>query len=607
MALIDKASLLMVPSTYEAGTLYNVLPSGNRAPDSTDQNSGYDQTRADFDFDRGSNAAATRVNASGLIEKYRENLVKYSNAFNTGWDKDRILSATSGQSGYDGTNNAWLILADSVNNNHQIRRSDSTLSGVQTNSVYAKYSGYHLQLRATGIGSTNIWVNFDLQNGTIGNSGGGQIDANIESIGNGWYRCSITYNPSSASYIGIVMVQNPATDGSMPSFVGDLTSGIFIQNAQAEKGMVASSYLDSGATTAKAGVLVDLPRINYDANGENGALLLEPSRQQLLQYSEYFDGSGWNKTSGGTGSTPTTTINTNETLSPEGVYNATKIVFDSGSGTTTGDLSLIEGVVSIAAGTDASTSIWLKGENGGEQLHMRGVSNGSFSIITLTNEWQQFTTSENSSTTTDSLQFGIRQNVSGLGIINSTATIYAYGAQIELGSYPTSYIPNHGTSGGVTRAADSCSVTGVSDVIGQTEGTMFAEFTIDSDNTDGYNRIFAVSDNSSNNRIVLFAQNTEKLRAYVANGGVQQANIISSQSVLGSHKIAFAYKANDFALYMDGTQIGTDTSGSIPACSNVYVGTEENAGAGDELRGSVKQAILFKERLSNAELAALTA
>ena len=97
MALIDKASLLMVPSTYEAGTLYNVLPSGNRAPDSTDQNSGYDQTRADFDFDRGSNAAATRVNASGLIEKYRENLLLQSNQFDTTWTTGATL--TSRQNG----------------------------------------------------------------------------------------------------------------------------------------------------------------------------------------------------------------------------------------------------------------------------------------------------------------------------------------------------------------------------------------------------------------------------------------------------------------------------------------------------------------------------
>ena len=91
MALIDKASLLMVPSTYEAGTLYNVLPSGNRAPDSTDQNSGYDQTRADFTFDRGSNAAATRIGSDGLIKKYRENLFVQSNQFDTTWIQSQLL------------------------------------------------------------------------------------------------------------------------------------------------------------------------------------------------------------------------------------------------------------------------------------------------------------------------------------------------------------------------------------------------------------------------------------------------------------------------------------------------------------------------------------
>jgi hypothetical protein len=50
MALIDKASLLFVPSVVAQEKAFNILPSGNRAPDSTDQNSGYDQTRADFDF-----------------------------------------------------------------------------------------------------------------------------------------------------------------------------------------------------------------------------------------------------------------------------------------------------------------------------------------------------------------------------------------------------------------------------------------------------------------------------------------------------------------------------------------------------------------------------
>ena len=95
MALIDKASLLMVPSTYEAGKLYNVLPSGNRAPDNKG-GAGYDQTRADFDFDRGSNAAATRINSSGLIEKYRENLLTESNNFSdSDWTNSNITLTLS--------------------------------------------------------------------------------------------------------------------------------------------------------------------------------------------------------------------------------------------------------------------------------------------------------------------------------------------------------------------------------------------------------------------------------------------------------------------------------------------------------------------------------
>ena len=60
---------------------YTTYYRGNKAPDETGSHNGYDQTRADFTFDRGSNLAATRVNADGLIEKGRENLLLQSNNF----------------------------------------------------------------------------------------------------------------------------------------------------------------------------------------------------------------------------------------------------------------------------------------------------------------------------------------------------------------------------------------------------------------------------------------------------------------------------------------------------------------------------------------------
>ena len=183
MALIDKASLLMVPSTYEAGKLYNVLPSGNRAPDSTDQNSGYDQTRADFDFDRGSNAAATRVNASGLIEKYRENLILQSNQFDTTWSTG-FSSATSGEEGYDGSNDAWLLTATGGSSSIHYKLQSISATGVMTHSLYAK-AGASSKIRMTIYDGTDYQLNADLSTGTIYGTAASPIDTNITSVGNG--------------------------------------------------------------------------------------------------------------------------------------------------------------------------------------------------------------------------------------------------------------------------------------------------------------------------------------------------------------------------------------------------------------------------------------
>ena len=427
MALIDKASLLMVPSTYEAGTLYNVLPSGNRAPDSTDQNSGYDQTRADFTFDRGSNAAATRIGSDGLIKKYRENVFTYSNDFsNAAWNL-KAGTFTQGVEDPNGGNTAWSWTAQ---NTDPYIYQQLSVSGVYTLSIYAK-----------GVGST-IGANFQLRNAAL---------TPTFTLTNEWQRFEI-YNIPSNTNLGFEF-GNPATPNDV----------VHIYAAQLEVGTIATDYLDSGATTAKAGVLIDLPRINYDANGENGALLLEPSRQQLLQYSEYFSASGiWLPN--------TITITDNYRTSPEGLSNSTRLVL--------GNLtaSRIAYAPTLTNGTTYTFSCYYKG-TAGEKLYMEGNGSGgsgtqTSKLITLTGDWQR-----------EDLQFVGGSSSNLIYVVDSrngtedTATDFeVYGAQVEAGSYATSYIPNMGESGGVTRAADSCSVTGASDVIGQSEGVVFVEF-----------------------------------------------------------------------------------------------------------------------------------
>ena len=578
MALIDKASLLMVPSTYEAGKLYNVLPSGNRAPDNKG-GAGYDQTRADFDFDRGSNAAATRINSSGLIEKYRENLLLQSNNFGTTWGIQNA-SVTSGQSGYDGSINAWLFSHSS--STAFLFQGKSLSASINTISIYAK-QGTSLSTRldfVTGSFAKGASCTFDLVNGTAGSvthygSSSGFISGNATSVGNGWYRISLT---------GVTTAETWYHELA-------LTSGnIYIQSAQLETGLVATDVLTSGATTAKSGVLIDLPRINYDANGENGALLLEPSRQQLIQFSEYFNSSYWIK-----GGAPTVSITDNAGISPEGISNATRFVAASAATST----RLYTAITWTAV--PHTLSLYVK-NNGGTNKDFRfSYYDGSgqyFSpTFTLTDEWQRI-----------EYTFTPTASSGGFWLVNTpigglNLDLLAYGAMLEQNaSYKSSYIPNHGTSGGVTRAADSCSVTGASDVIGGTSGTIFFDIKTNKTLTStNYKQFFYYSGVNSASSYMYISGNN-----YIV-GNPSLGNVVSGTQLEADtqYKVAITYKQNDFKLYINGSLSATRTSGSvIDAVDITSIGSYNGVSEFNEFQ--FNQYAHFQEVLSDSELATLT-
>jgi hypothetical protein len=182
--------------------------------------------------------------------------------------------------------------------------------------------------------------------------------------------------------------------------------------------------------------------------------------------------------------------------------------------------------------------------------------------------------------------------------------LHQWGWQIEEGAYASSYIPTLSTS--VTVVGEAASKTGISSLIGQTEGTLFAEFEINATNTDGLNRILSVTDGTTNNRVLIFTGTSETFRFIVTSAGSSIINYISSTSVLGGrHKVAFAYKASEYAAYVDGVQVPTDTSSLVPTTLNsVFVGCNETTLA--PIEGTISQALLFKTRLTNAQLAELT-
>ena len=500
------------------------------------------------------------MNADGLIEKYRENLLLQSNQFDTTWTT-YLASVTSGQNGYDGTNDAWLLSKSGASG--QIRQ-NVTSSGVATFSVYAKANGSDYAQMVSG----SVYQFFNLSLGTLGAGSG--ISGSIEAVGtNGWYRISMSFD-SSITSVRLYPAEVNTTSGT--------TGSIYIQNAQLENGLVATDYLDSGATTAKAGVLIDLPRINYDANGENGALLLEPSRANLVQYSEYFGDSSWD-----TGAT-TADISKSPNLSPEGVANCYYVENVSG-----GQLGFY---TTITSGASYTGSFWVRKVSGSGVVRMLNVNNSStdFNVDT---EWTRVSVTATSTSTTGRCYVQAR---------NTGDIIEVYGAQLEAGSYATSYIPNHGSSGGVTRAADSCLDGGSAESINSTEGVLYAEISALAEDVSF--KTICLHDGTNTQRINIWYWNDGTFKVDGHNNNVQQFNFDFAADLTALNKIAVKYKANDFSVFLNGSKINSDTSGATPIGLNTL--DFRNGNNLYPFYGNVKQVAVFDEALSDSELATLT-
>ena len=154
----------------------------------------------------------------------------------------------------------------------------------------------------------------------------------------------------------------------------------------------------------------------------------------------------------------------------------------------------------------------------------------------------------------------------------------------------------------MTRIADAASKTGVSSLIGQTEGTVFFDANFDDNNTVN----FSISDGTSSNYILIDTTSLRAVGLIIQQGGVTQAQLTTANSFYTSGtrlKCAIAYKQNDFAFYINGTLIGTDSSGTVPACDQIRFSRWN--GALPAAQG-IAQSALFKTRLTNAQLAQLT-
>ena len=331
-----------------------------------------------------------------------------------------------------------------------------------------------------------------------------------------------------------------------------------------------------------------IPRIDFLGNTK-GALLLEPSRTNLITYSEDFSQAIWNKTG--------LTVSSNQIISPDGSLNADEInitganahfLFENISVNASTNYVLTF-YAKKGTATDVSYSIY-DNTNGADIIastsYYSQISNTNWSRITV-----EFTTP---SGCTSVRPYPLRDG-------SSTGTVYIWGAQLEAGSYATSYIPTSGSA--VTKVAESCAQTAPDGVIGQTEGVIFLDIQMPS--AIQSSTTFSIGGGSSGEYAQLEIRSDLSINWRYRQGNVDYINANVGSYVGGDRlKLAFAYKNGDSVLYKNGVSIATDT-GSISSNSwnNVYF--SNFAGTG-KLNADVNQTSLYNTRLSNAELQALT-
>jgi len=595
-SLKDLASLIMVPSLYKDGELHTVKPLADENiivhPDATDNNDGVDgttpSTSSNFTFSRGSNLAATRVDVNGLIEKGRENLLLQSNQFDTTWNKPNPSTITQGFEGYDGSLNAWKFTATGTGTT-QLGQTHNA-SGMIVQSIYAKAGSNDVLKIYVG-----LVIEFNLTTGVASYS-----QSKMTDVGNGWWRCEVykpyvTFNPFFTS------------TGS-----GDF---IYLMNAQTEQGLVATDYIETGASTAQAGILEDMPRLDYSGGASCPSLLLEPQRTNLVSHSEYLDG----LLDVANGSVSYNTI-----TSPEGLNNAALYTensstnahyIDSNTFTFTSGQDYVISVFAKYNGrflTIQGSSVRMNSSYGTFNLQTGIVEEdniGTASIENYGNGWYRCSLKVTATSTgngvvtlllNDSATGGRSRTYTGDG----TSGLYYYGFQAEAASYPTSYIPTYGTS--QTRSQEYGRTPLETYDVNEEQGVMFAEFEY-LGGTD-----FQVLSMHNGGSLVdwLMVDSAGKLRGSVFYNGTYKVSMDSSPTTMSPntyYKAAFRYESGNNALYLNGVKVGTNTSTftNPPTLGYVQLGGFWQL-SNTNVNCRVKQALLFNTALTDSECIALT-
>ena len=411
--------------------------------------------------------------------------------------------------------------------------------------------------------------------------------------------------------------------GSFPTASFNFLSGVLDSRITFSRGTGATRVNQSGFIETVGNTT---PRFDYDpVTLAPRGLLIEEARANIITYSDDWSNPAWTK--GGL------TVSSNVTASPDGTVNADKLAEDTSVGTHGVTSALI---TKAAVATTYTYSIYVKAaERTAVQLRIADAAasanrvicdanlatqtvttsvggtftNASATITNAANGWFRVTLTGTTSTETGLFCIAFLANPAGTisytGVTGSG--VYLYGAQLEAGSFATSYIPTVAST--VTRNADVATMTGTnfSTWYNQSQGTFIADVgRFSFVNSTAFAAFLSATDNPlANDWIYLIGDGNSTVSSY-RNNGADQATIAIASPITSGGKASFAYAVNDFAANVNGGAVSTDTSGTLSTDITVLrIGAF--ATNPTFLNGHIRTIAYYNTRLPNAQLQTLTA
>lgn len=410
------------------------------------------------------------------------------------------------------------------------------------------------------------------------------------------------------------------------SFLGRDTLDPRITFTRADAATCAT-YFDSAGVLQTAAA--NIPRFDYDpATLAARGFLIEESRGNLFQRSDDFGNAYWTK--GGA------TVTTDSTNAPTGTQIADTLVED----TSTGQHRIYRSVsettntnaytVSVFAKADTRTRLYIgmvesptfsrqgnarfdlsAGTTISASTGSNGATGGSATIQNVGNGWYRCTYTLTLGGTDTNIFCDFNLISSGTTITytgDGTSGLFLFGAQLETGAFPTSYIPTS-SSAPVTRAADAATIPILAPWHNQNEGTFFIQASVSATTTDATARVlYDVTGATFNDRIRHLRAGSSAIvfSEAVVSGAPQLSNVNALFAIANTpFKTALAYKLNDYASCGNGGSIASDTSALVPTVTQLALGS--TVSGSNVLCGHIQRFAFYPTRQINTDLQAITA